>query len=312
MDYGEIGVIAGGDSSERAISLLSGEHVAAALAGLGYHAVLIEIDGLNDLVPALREIDTVFNCLHGGTGENGTVQLLLEVLGIPCPGSGPQASALAMDKPRAKKVLARNGITVPRGYTYQGEGIDRFCAYVRTALRYPFVCKPSAEGSSLGVSIVENDSALAKAAAQIFTRFGSLLVEEYIAGRELTVGILQRHGEWEALPVIEIELANSFFTYKDKYSAGVAEFLVPAPLNQETSVRVQKIGLAAHLTLGCTGFSRVDLRLSEDGIPYVLEVNTLPGMTLMSFLPRAAVAAGITFPQLVETILETMSERRKR
>ncbi|MCD5416750.1 D-alanine--D-alanine ligase [Candidatus Bipolaricaulota bacterium] len=310
MDYGKIGVIAGGDSSERAISLLSGEHVTTALTGLGYHAALIEIDNLDNLIPPLRKVDTVFNCLHGGTGEDGTVQILLDVLEIPYPGSGPQASALAMDKPRAKEVLTRNGIAVPRGYTYQGEEIDLFCARAQTTLGYPLICKPSAGGSSVGVWIVESESVLVKAAAQIIARFGSLLIEEHIAGHELTVGVLHRQGVGEALPVIEIKLADRLFTYKDKYSAGVAEFLVPAPLDQGTAARVQKVGLAAHCALGCVGFSRIDLRLSADGIPYVLEVNTLPGITLKSLLPLAAAAVGITFPQLVETMLETTLIRK--
>jgi len=310
MDYGTIGVVAGGDSPERAVSLLSGEHVTTTLLQSGYRAISIEINDLDDLVPSLRGIDTVFNCLHGGAGEDGTVQLLLEVLDLPYPGSGPQASALAMDKPRAKEVLSRQRIPVPRGYRYQGEEIDRFCTFTETTLGFPLVCKPCDQGSSLGVRIVDSKRALVRAAGETYSQFGSLLVEEYIPGRELTAGILHLHGREKVLPLVEVEPKGGFFNYEAKYSEGMSEFLVPAPLDRPTTRRVQEISLAAHRALGCSGFSRVDLRLGEDGRPYVLEVNTLPGMTLMSDLPRAAAAARITFSQLVETMLETTLIRR--
>lgn len=310
MSHERIGVLAGGDSPEREISFISGEHVSAALNQRGYDTVLIEIDNLDDLVPSLAGVDIAFNCLHGGSGENGTVQLLLDVLDLPYPGSGPQASALCMDKPRAKETLSRQGIPIPRGTIYKGEDVEALCAATLVDYGLPLVCKPCNQGSSLGVRIVECEPDLVKAGSEILSKFGSLLIEEYIPGRELTAGILLLHGKDRVLPLVEVEPKSGFFDYTAKYSEGMSEFLVPAPLDRETTHLVQEVSLAAHKALSCSGFSRVDLRLDEEGRPFVLEVNTLPGMTPMSDLPRAAAAARITFPGLVEIMLETALQRR--
>ncbi|MCK4356198.1 D-alanine--D-alanine ligase, partial [Candidatus Bipolaricaulota bacterium] len=291
-------------------SFISGEHVSAALNQRGYDTVLIEIDNLDDLVPSLAGVDIAFNCLHGGSGENGTVQLLLDVLDLPYPGSGPQASALCMDKPRAKETLSRQGIPIPRGTIYKGEDVEALCAATLVDYELPLVCKPCNQGSSLGVRIVECEPDLVKAGSEILSKFGSLLIEEYIPGRELTAGILLLHGKDRVLPLVEVEPKSGFFDYTAKYSEGMSEFLVPAPLDRETTHLVQEVSLAAHKALSCSGFSRVDLRLDEEGRPFVLEVNTLPGMTPMSDLPRAAAAARITFPGLVEIMLETALQRR--
>ena len=310
MSHESIGVLAGGDSPEREISFISGEHVSAALNQRGYDTVLIEIDRLDDLVPSLAGVDVAFNCLHGGSGENGTVQLLLEVLDLPYPGSGPQASALCMDKPRAKETLSRQGIPIPRGTIHKGEDIEALCAATVVDYGLPLVCKPCNQGSSLGVRIVEREPDLVKAGSEILSKFGSLLIEEYIPGRELTAGILLLHGKERILPLVEVEPKSGFFDYTAKYSEGMSEFLVPAPLDRETTHLVQEVSLAAHQALGCSGFSRVDLRLDKGGRPFVLEVNTLPGMTPMSDLPRAAAAARITFSELVEIMLKTALQRR--
>jgi len=310
VSHERIGVLSGGDSPEREISFISGKNVSAALNQCGYDTVLIEIDNLDDLVPSLAGVDAAFNCLHGGTGEDGTVQLLFEILDLPYPGSGPQASALCMDKPRAKEILSRQGIPVPRGTAYNGEDIEALCAATLVDYGLPLVCKPCNQGSSLGVRVVEHEPDLVKAGSEILAKFGSLLIEKYIPGRELTAGILLLHGKERVLPLVEVEPKSGFFDYEAKYSEGMSEFLVPAPLDRETTHRVQEVSLAAHKTLGCRGFSRVDLRLNEEGRPFVLEVNTLPGMTPMSDLPRAAAAARITFPELVEIMLETALQRR--
>ena len=310
MSHERIGVLTGGDSPEREISFISGKHVSAALNQRGYDTVLIEIDNLDDLVPSLAGVDAAFNCLHGGAGEDGTVQLLFEVLDLPYPGSGPQASALCMDKPRAKETLSRQGIPIPRGTIHKGEDIEALCAATLVDYGLPLVCKPCNQGSSLGVRIVEREPDLVNAGSEILSKFGSLLIEEYIPGRELTAGILLLHGKERVLPLVEVEPKSGFFDYTAKYSEGMSEFLVPAPLDRETTHLVQEVSLAAHQALGCSGFSRVDLRLDEGGRPFVLEVNTLPGMTPMSDLPRAAAAARITFPELVEIMLETALQRR--
>jgi len=302
---GTIGVIAGGDSPERAVSLVSGEQVHAALKQLGAQARLVQINNLDDLVPGLRGIDIVFNCLHGGSGEDGTVQLLFEVLGIPYAGSGPLASALSMDKPRSKTVLAAKGVAVPRGQVYQKGSLEEFLETACDTLGLPLVLKPWDQGSSVGVQIIDEDSELVAAASATLSQFGSLFVEEYIRGRELTAGILLINGEERALPLVEMRPKNRYFDYEAKYTKGMTEFLVPAPLPAKTTQQVQKAALSAHRILGCRGFSRVDLRLGDDGVPYVLEVNTLPGMTPTSDLPQAAAADGIDFPRLVEAMLQT-------
>jgi len=302
---GVIGVIAGGDSPERAVSLVSGGQVHAALEKLGAQARIIRINNLDDLVPGLRGIDVIFNCLHGGSGEDGTVQLLFEVLGIPYAGSGPLASALSMDKPRSKTALAAKGVVVPRWQVYQKGSLEEFLETACGTLGLPLVLKPWDQGSSVGVQIIDEDSELVAAASATLSQFGSLFVEEYIRGRELTAGILLIDGEERALPLVEMRPKNRYFDYEAKYTKGMTEFLVPAPLPAKTTQQVQKAALSAHRILGCRGFSRVDLRLRDDGVPYVLEVNTLPGMTPTSDLPQAAAADGIGFPRLVEAMLQT-------
>lgn len=298
-----IGVIAGGDSAERDVSLVSGRQVHAALQAAGRAARLLEISSLDDLVPGLRGVDVAFNCLHGGRGENGTVQLLFEVLGLPYVGSGPQASALAMDKLRSKVAFLAKGLAVPRWHAYRDHGIDSFCASAVQELGLPLVLKPCDQGSSLGVTIVHDAKELLPAASSIVSRFGSLFAEEFVPGRELTVSVLLEDGEERVLPVVELLPPHEFYDYEAKYTDGLTEHVVPAPLDAETTERVKAAGLAAHRALGCYGFSRVDLRLGEDGVPYVLEANTLPGITPTSNLPVAAAAAGIPFQRLLDLML---------
>jgi len=307
-----IGVLSGGNSPEREVSLISGQRVHAALEGLGYPVLAVEVDNLDDLVPSLRGVDCVFSCLHGGSGEDGTVQLLLDVLRVPYAGSDPRASAICMDKPRAKAVLASKGLVVPRGHLFHSGSLEDFCEATRNELGFPLVLKPWDQGSSLGVRIVDEEPALASLASQILSEFGSLFSEEYIYGRDLTAGILLIDGEERALPLVEMRPKSYFYDYEAKYTKGMTEFLVPAPLDEKTTQRVQEAALTAHHALGCYGFSRVDLRLGENGVPYLLEVNTLPGMTPTSDLPQAAAALGIAFPQLVEVMLQTAFKEVKK
>ncbi len=302
---GTIGVIAGGDSPERAVSLASGERVYAALAEGGHPARWVKIESLDDLVPGLRGADVIFNCLHGGSGEDGTVQLLFEVLSLPYIGSGPQASALAMDKPRAKGFFLSKGLMVPKWHVYAGGGIEAFCEEVVGGLGLPIVLKPCNQGSSLGVAILDREADLVPVASSILSEFCSLCAEEYIPGREVTVSILLQDGQEKALPVVELRPKRRFYDYEAKYTEGATDRVAPALLEPETTRRVQEAGLAAHRALGCYGFSRVDMRLSEDGVPYILEVNTLPGITPTSNLPAAAAAAGIPFLRLLEIMLES-------
>jgi len=308
-NLGRVGVLAGGDSLEREVSLISGRSVHQALSTLGYGPSLIEISSLDDLVPALRGVDLVFNCLHGGSGEDGTVQLLLDVMGIPYPGSGAQACARAMDKLHAKEIFAGKRIPTPKWLIYDGDDPDRFTEKIEDSLSYPLIVKPRHGGSTIGVAIVEDREGILSSLAG--GEAGELLIEEFIPGRELTVGILRIDGADKPLPIVEIEGENPLFDYRAKYTAGVARFIVPALLSDEATRKTQDVALHAHLALGCSGFSRVDIRLSGNETPYVLEVNTIPGMTPMSDLPRAAEAAGIGFEELVEMILET-AEKEER
>ncbi len=308
MNRATIGVIAGGDSAEREVSLVSGRQVCAALEGAGYRTRSVEIQSLDDLVPQLRGLTVAFNCLHGGSGENGTVQLLFEVVGLPYVGSGPRASALAMDKLRSKAIFLAKGLAVPKWLPYSGQEIDSFCTQAARELGLPLVLKPCDQGSSLGVRIVTEERELAPAASSILAQFGSVFAEEFIPGRELTVSILLQDGEETALPVVELRPQHPFYDYEAKYTEGLTQHIVPAILDPQTTRRVQQAGMTAHRALGCYGFSRVDLRLGEDGVPYVLEANTLPGITPTSNLPAAAAAAGVSFVRLLELMLETANK----
>jgi D-alanine-D-alanine ligase len=305
VDRRTIGVISGGDSPEREVSLISGREVSRALKTRHHKVVTMEIASLDDLVPKLRGVDLAFNCLHGGSGEDGTVQLLLEVLGISYPGSGPQASALCMDKLQSKAALRAAGLMVPNAIPFSGEDEDAFRQAIIETLGLPIVLKPQCQGSSIGVRIVDEAKDLEHALSQIASEAHSFFAEEYIPGRELTIGILTVEGKDRVLPVVEMRPKERFFDYQAKYTEGRTEFLVPAPLDEQSTLRAQQASLSAHRALGCRGFSRVDLRLREDGLPFILEVNTLPGMTPMSDLPRAAAADGISFPELVEMMLKT-------
>ncbi|MCI2426778.1 D-alanine--D-alanine ligase [Candidatus Acetothermia bacterium] len=304
-----IGVLFGGDSAEREISCRSGNAVFAALQASGYRARAIKIASCNDLVPGLRGIDIAFIALHGGSGENGEVQRLLDVMDIPYTGSPAQAHALAIDKVRTKAIFHAAGIPTPRYCVYTNGDLECWSEMIITELNLPIVLKPHDQGSSIGVKLVERADEIRIAATDILREFGSLFAEEQIIGRELTVGILSLAGKDTALPVLEIHPKNKFYSYDAKYTPGKAEFLIPAPLPSPLTEYVQRVSLKAHNILGCSGFSRIDLRLAEDGTPYVLEVNTIPGMTHRSNLPQAALAAGIDYIQLVEMMLATANSQ---
>ena len=300
-----IGILAGGDSPEREVSLLSGRGVFDALQRREHSVRLVEIDTLDDLVPGLKGIDVAFNCLHGGSGEDGTVRMLLDVMGIPSIGSGPLACSRAMDKAQAKTIFQSKDIPTPAGVSLDAESIEAKIREAVDTLTFPMILKPQSGGSTISVHRVGAEADLLPVAQSILAGFDSVLIEPFISGRELTVGILQIEGVEIALPVIEIRFPGDLFDYAAKYTDGEAEFLAPAPLSPDVAERVQSFSLQAHQTLDCYGFSRVDLRLGEDGVPYVLEVNTLPGMTPISDLPRAAAVHGIEYDDLVEIMLAT-------
>jgi len=291
----------GGISHEREISLKTGGAILKALQEGGYHAVGIEVSA--DICPRLIEehIDAAVIALHGRWGEDGTVQGLLELLRIPYTGSGVLASALAMNKIKAKEIFRYHGIPTPE-FTAPREG-----ALKDPPFPPPWVVKPASEGSTIGIDIVMDATGLKKAVRSAREYDQEVLIERFIEGKELTVGILRG----EPLPVIEIAPKDGFYDYEAKYTPGQTEYLCPARINDGQRDEVQAWGLKAYHALGCSGCARVDLRLSEGGKPFVIEVNTLPGMTETSLVPKAAAHAGISFLQVVEIMLEEASLKIK-
>lgn len=302
MGAQHIALLKGGWSAEREVSLNSGAACAKALRELGYRVT--EIDMGRDVAQKLAELkpDLVFNALHGNYGEDGTVQGLLEILGIPYTHSGVLASSVAMDKPMAKRIFEAAGITSPEGVTLpMGELLKG------DPIKRPFVVKPASEGSSVAVYIVaESDNRplsviLEKDSAHKDREF---LIEQYIPGRELTVAVLDD----KPLGVTELRPKSGFYDYENKYTDGRTEHLCPAPLSADESKKVMQIALAAHRALGCRGLSRADFRY-DDTQPgkekfYLLEVNTQPGMTALSLSPEQAMHAGISFNALVEQLVK--------
>jgi D-alanine-D-alanine ligase len=305
-----IGVLMGGLSPEREVSLKSGQNVYEALVRLGYRAQAIILDHPDQIVPALSEIDIAFLCLHGGIGEDGTLQALLEILEIPYVGSGVLACALAMNKPQAKRIFVNQKLpTAPWVEHHEELGPD-WQERVAAQIGFPCVVKPVREGSSVGVRIVHSPEGLIPACQATHSEFGAFFVEKFIPGKEITAGILRIDGDDRALPLIELRPHREFYDYIAKYTPGECEFIIPAELDAETTARVQRLALQAHTVLGCFGFSRVDLRVTPQNEPYLLEVNTLPGMTNTSDLPKAAAAMGIGFDELVERMLLTALEKQ--
>ena len=288
-----IGVLMGGLSAEREVSLNSGKAVLAALLRQGYQAVGIDVG--RDLAQRLGEekVDIAFVALHGRFGEDGSVQGLLELAGVPYTGSGILASALAIDKIASKVMFASAGLTLaPYQVLRRGQELN-------LANPLPVVVKPSKEGSSVGVSIVREPGQMAAALAEAFRYDAEILVERFIDGREVQVGILDNR----AMGAIEIIPKGEFYDYEAKYTEGGAQHILPARLPSDVYAFVLKEGEKAHAALGCDCYSRVDFLVTESGECYLLEVNTLPGMTDLSLLPEIAGGAGIRFDELVVRIL---------
>lgn len=299
MKSKKIGVLFGGLSAEREVSLKSGAAVQQALVAQGYNAISIDVG--HDLAEVLKQeaIEVAFIALHGRYGEDGCVQGLLELLQIPYSGSGVLASALAMHKLYSKQIFAASGIlTAPFRCYRRGENV----ILADLPFGLPLVVKPVQEGSSVGVSIVKEERQLTKALELAFRYDEEILVEKYIKGQEVQVGILDN----TPIGAIEIVPKNEFYDFEAKYTDGMAEHLFPARLEPALYEKVQKIGLATHRALGCKGYSRVDFLVTSAGECFVLEVNTLPGMTALSLFPEiAAKGAGISFEALVSRIIET-------
>jgi D-alanine-D-alanine ligase len=295
-----IAVLMGGPGEEHDVSLASGEAVISMLHREGIEPVVCEVRGEEEVLHELpSDIDFVFNMIHGVLGEDGSLQELLDRRGIIYSGAGATASRLAFHKRLAKEAFIAAGVpTPPYEVLHKGE---------QPSLPFPCVIKPSCQGSAIGVHILreENQQLLKKALGDAFLHGKELLVEPFIEGKELTVGVL---GD-QALPVIEICPKEGFYDYQHKYTPGRTEYLVPAPLPEELYQKVQKVALGAHHALGLSVYSRADILLSQEGEIFVLEVNTIPGMTETSLLPKAALKAGLDFATLCATIMKLSLEK---
>lgn len=296
-----IGVLMGGISSERDISLRSGNLVAYSLKKTGYDVVPVDMG--SNLASIIEEscIEAAFIALHGRYGEDGCVQGLLEIMGIPYTGSGLAASAICMDKLISKKMFEYYGIPTPKFSVYSKDsGVDLH------SMKYPLVVKPCREGSTIGISIVSKSEDLQAALEKALIYGDSVIIEEYISGIEVTAGILDN----KPLPLVEINPESGFYDFTTKTSKGMAEYIVPARLSSHAAEKIKDIALSTHMSLGCCFVSRVDFRVDHEGNPYVLEVNTIPGMTETSLLPMAAQGAGIGYDELVEMILSSAFVRK--
>ena len=279
----KLAVLKGGPGSERDVSLRSGASVASALRSVGADVTEIEVIGTEVEIPSGTEL--VFNLIHGTFGEDGDLQALLEERGIPYTGEGVKESRVAFDKILTKQALTRAGVPTPRSEILKsGE---------KPTLPLPIVIKAPCQGSSVGVHLIHEASAIDPALADCLQHGEEILVEELVEGRELTVGVL---GD-QVLPVVEIKPLAGFYDYTNKYTKGATEYLVPAPLTEEETAAVQSVALAAVKALGLRVYSRVDVLLGRGG-PTVLEINTIPGMTETSLLPKAAAASGLDFSTL--------------
>jgi len=336
-------VLAGGDSPEREVSLASGRAVAEAVGHLGHSLLAIDpatgksllgpegkflADGVHELPPdskslvvirqkgAIRTVekfdfsavDVIFNILHGGRGEDGTIQALLDLAERPYTGSGVLASALAMNKHASKKLFKAEGIPTPDWelFTLKEPKLSPEEKGKLKRFGYPFVVKPNDGGSTVGLTVVHKPDELEGAVEAAFEYSNQVMVEEFIAGRELTVGVLGQ----TPLPVVEIIPKHEIYDYTCKYTAGMTEYICPAKLTDDQTRLVQELGLKAFQILGCEGFARTDFRMGKDGVFYCLEVNTLPGMTNLSLVPKAADASGLSFEKLVQKIIDLAMERR--
>lgn len=293
----------GGRSAEREVSLASGKPILETLSKLGYDVVAIDAD--KDLFAALTAegVQVAFIALHGGKGENGAVQGLLEVMEIPYTGSGILASALAMDKIMSKFIFQAAGIQTPKYRVLDSPSVE-----MESFFPLPLVVKPAAEGSSIGVSIVRELPELQLALENAFHYGSRVLVEEYIEGKEVHVAVLRGR----ALGGVEVQPNSRFYDYECKYTGGMTEYLLPPDIDDVLYERLKVAALSAHRAIGCRVYSRVDFRVDAKGELFLLEVNTLPGMTPTSLLPKIAKAAGIEFDELLEEIIGASLKFQKK
>ncbi len=305
----KVALIAGGTSGERPISLASKDGALAALQQAGYQVEWLDPAKKEDLMRLIQDdFDVAFLALHGKGGEDGTIQGFLEMIGLPYTGSGVFSSALSIDKQKAKTFYRAHGIKTPASaYVRRGEPFD--AERIMQELGQKCVVKAATEGSSLGIYIVEGAKAVRQAINDALALDTAALIEQYIAGTELTVVVLGAEDNAEALPIIEIIPQAESYDFDSKYAPGGSEHICPARLSDEDTAHIMATAVAAHNALCCHGVSRTDFILDANGDAWVLETNTLPGMTATSLLPDAAKAAGISFPELCTKLVQSAFER---
>ncbi len=311
LKFGRVGVLMGGYSSEREISLKSGKAIYQALNEMGACVAALDIvEREEDRILSFLEeahLDTALIALHGRLGEDGTIQTLLNKLDIPYPGSGPQACHLAFNKALSQELFKKRGLKVPHTRVLTKNNHIDVDEIEEEFEGFPVIVKPACEGSSIGITLVRNKNEISPALRLAWEYGESLLVQEFISGRELTVGILEE----KPLPVVEIRPQEAFFDFASKYQQGRSQVLVPAPLNKNDSSLVSRVALDAHQLLGCRDLSRVDFILDSAGQYHILEVNTIPGFTSMSLLPKAAELVHLPFPRLCVKLLELAYVKKK-
>jgi D-alanine-D-alanine ligase len=305
-----VAVLKGGASLERQVSLRSAARVEDALERLGHDVVPIDVD--STLVERLREahVDVAFVALHGRGGEDGTVQELLEIVGVPYTGSGVLACMRSMDKVLTKHLLVSEGIPTPDFFAFSEVAFREFGAAdalpaIEERLGFPIVIKPAAQGSALGIKFAASAQDVPEALVAAFSYDDRVLLERHVEGRELAVGLLGGERDLEALPIVEAKPKEEYFyDFEARYEIGKTDFVCPADLPAEVTTQAQELAIATYRLLGCYGFGRVDMMLPDDGPPQVLEAQAIPGLTQTSLYPQAAEAAGVSFDELVERLVE--------
>ena len=292
----KIGILIGGDSSEREVSIASGRSIENACISLGHEVVRLDPkDGLEKIESLLLKVDLVFNGLHGGDGENGKISKYLEDLGVVFTGSDSVSSEICMNKDKAKRIASNNNVLTPEWVLVTNEALSGNIGQ----LNFPIVVKPNDQGSTLGLSIINSKSQL-KGAFKVANSFASsVMYEQHIQGREITCSIVGN----KAYPIVEIIPKHEIYDYECKYTKGMSKYICPAEINKNISSYIKEISLKIHKLLGCRHYSRVDFLIDRNNDPWFLEINTLPGMTETSLLPKSLESAGVNFNQIIEKII---------
>lgn len=311
MSKEKVLVLMGGISTEREISLKSGTAVAKALADAGYIVETLDIKQDNISEIAKINPDVVYLALHGKGGEDGCIQGMLEWMGIPYTGPGVSASAVCIDKVLTKKVLVQSGIPTPKSLEYkkdQCSDVNRLAEELIEQLGLPMVLKAPCQGSSIGVVIVRDKDAITDAVAEVFKYDDTLLAEQFVSGVEISVPVIGNKNP-EVLPIIEIVPVNEFYDFHSKYTPGMSSHIIPARISKPAEECVNRLASEAYIKTGCRGVSRIDFIVDENDNPFVIEINTIPGMTETSLVPDSAKYAGLEFPELVDKIVKLALEK---